>query len=195
MTQAHWLRLARRATLPARIQRDPVLPLYPHLLAQFAAWTPLTWPDAIVGLHTAYAWMPTIPNLALPAALTAADQAGIVALLNDARQRLLTAAELAVLKSRFCNNSMVGSSKLLHFLAPDRYPIWDRRVATAWYRPRRAYPYHYDRPDEYLAYVAAVHAWSSAPATAAARSRLRTLSPHLATVSDVRLIELVLFHA
>lgn len=31
----------------------------------------------------------------------------------------------------FCNNSVIGTSKLLHFLEPERFAIWDSRIAAA----------------------------------------------------------------
>jgi hypothetical protein len=48
------------------------------------------------------------------------------------------------------NNSMVGVSKLLHFINPERYAIWDRRVASY---PQRTY--HWS--GAYLDYLALCH--------------------------------------
>jgi hypothetical protein len=49
-------------------------------------------------------------------------------LLNKAKgSEMLIEDELNLLKSTF-NNSLVGTSKLLHFINPEIYPIWDSRV-------------------------------------------------------------------
>lgn len=193
MNQAQWRLHAANPAVHARIINDPVLPLYGCLMAQFNLWAPLAWPDAVVGLHIVYAWMPTIPNLQLPAGLTNAEQAQVVTFLNAARLRLLTDAELTFLKESFANNSMVGLSKLLHFLAPDRYAIWDKRVATAWYAPAAPVYNHYTSPTEYCGYLGTLHGWAPA-AHAGAIGAIRALSPHLEMVSDLRILELVLFH-
>jgi hypothetical protein len=49
------------------------------------------------------------------------------ALLTAAKPRDLNKAELQSLKGMI-NNSIVGASKLLHLVAPTRYPIWDSRL-------------------------------------------------------------------
>lgn len=194
MNQAQWLLHAADPAVHARIQNDPVLPLYDCIAAQFNRWVPLGWPEAVVGLHIVYGWMPTIPNLQLPAGMAAAEQTQVVTLLSDARLRLLTEKELSFLKTRFINNSIVGLSKLLHFLAPNRYAIWDKRVAKAWYAPAASVYTHYATPAAYLTdYLGALQGW--APAThAASIGAIRALSPHLVTASDLRILELVLFH-
>jgi hypothetical protein len=193
MKQRQWLSHAADRKIHARILNDPILPLYGCLLAQFNRWTTLTWPDAVVGLHIVYCWMPTIPNLRLPANLSAVEQTCVVNLLNEARRRMLTSVELIFLKTCFCNNSVVGLSKLLHFIAPDRYAIWDRRVAAAWYAPVSHRAGQYTEPAAYLDYLGALQGWPPVRQATAIRT-IRSLSPHLATVTDLRLLELVLFH-
>ena len=52
-----------------------------------------------------------------------------VEILESARAgAALHAADLIVL-AEIVNNSVVGASKLLHFVAPERFAIWDSRVA------------------------------------------------------------------
>ena len=50
-------------------------------------------------------------------------------ILNHLKQNQTIPAkdELQILKSTF-NNSIVGTSKLMHFISPDLVPIWDSRV-------------------------------------------------------------------
>lgn len=195
MTIEEWNSLAADPRVQARISADPILTIYGIVLSHFTSRGTLTWDDAVIGLHITYAWMPTIPDLSRPAGLNAAGRVRVISLLNAARSRTLAAGELDTLKNDFCNNSMVGVSKMLHFLNAAQHPIWDSRVAKAWYAPRKAYPYTYEKPAEYLGYAQQVLAWSRSPHTAVARNRIRALSPSLNGVSDLRLIELVLFHS
>ncbi|MGL4766816.1 MAG: hypothetical protein ACRCV6_01840 [Formosimonas sp.] len=95
---------------------------YPILLQQ-ATRENLSFED-IVGLaHMVYGWMPTI--LTLHFERTSPEE--VVQIVNAAKVRLLSTMELEVLK-KFINNSLVGASKLLHFVAPDRYAIWDSKI-------------------------------------------------------------------
>ncbi len=48
-------------------------------------------------------------------------------LLTQAKTRMLTDEQISNLKC-LVNNSVVGASKLLHLVAPDRYAIWDSKV-------------------------------------------------------------------
>ncbi len=53
----------------------------------------------------------------------------MVTMLNDARNgRFLEPQDLKVLKNSI-NNSLVGPSKLLHFINPEIFAIWDSRVS------------------------------------------------------------------
>jgi hypothetical protein len=74
--------------------------------------------------------MPTIlefsPKKTKDEAIVKIDEAVII--LNKARAPdILNEAELQILKECF-NNSLVGASKLLHFINPENYAIWDSRV-------------------------------------------------------------------
>ena len=51
-----------------------------------------------------------------------------IEILNNAKKGLvLTVAQLESLKGLF-NNSLVGTTKLLHFINPNKFAIWDSRV-------------------------------------------------------------------
>lgn len=84
--------------------------------------TPLTEDDLVIGIHFAYGWMPTIFEFKHH------DLTAAITIINVARNGvLLTSVELTVLKT-LLNNSIVGTSKLLHFISPANYAIWDSRV-------------------------------------------------------------------
>ncbi len=86
----------------------------------------------------AYGWMPTILDLYLqPSKL---DLASASSLLTKARNDgSLDASELSDLAT-LVNNSLVGASKLLHFVAPYSFAIWDSKVYSFVYEKR---PHHY----------------------------------------------------
>lgn len=76
----------------------------------------------IDGACLSYAWMPTILNFKSELFTES------LAILNQARGNdLINRAQLDILKG-LINNSVVGPSKLIHFINPDKYAIWDSRV-------------------------------------------------------------------
>ena len=96
---------------------------YGVFLNFFAKKEILTKEDVIIGAHFAYGWMPTILNI---------YESNIdkqVSILNSLKNDRVTPDKkgLMLLQSTF-NNSIVGVSKLMHFISPDLIPIWDSRV-------------------------------------------------------------------
>lgn len=84
-----------------------------------------TWAldDFVCAAHMVYGWMPTA--LDLYPSEQGFERA--VHLLNESRLRQLDGSEIIEL-SKVINNSVVGASKLLHFVSPQRYGIWDSRI-------------------------------------------------------------------
>lgn len=99
---------------------------YREFVTYFAELDSITVHNFIIGAHFVYGWMPRVLTLRGP-------NGGfkiVVDMLNDVKRgRLLNAAALVVLRD-VINNSLVGTSKLLHFINPADYAIWDRRVYT-----------------------------------------------------------------
>jgi len=92
----------------------------------------------VCGAHMIYGWMPTILELYFEP--TKLDLGGATDLLTKARSTgTLTDDELKKL-SVLVNNSLVGTSKLLHFIAPSSFAIWDSKVYTFVFNER---PHHY----------------------------------------------------
>jgi len=101
---------------------------YPHLLDFFATKATISAGDVVCGAHMVYGWMPTILDLYTKA--HGLDLVGAAQLLNKARDAgTLTDADLQRLAG-LINNSLVGASKLLHFVAPSQFAIWDSKVYT-----------------------------------------------------------------
>ena len=63
----------------------------------------------------------------------------------------ITASDLEVLSKCF-NNSIVGTSKLLHFIYPDKYPIWDSNVCK-YFTDGEPFSYRVNKVSNYLKYI------------------------------------------
>jgi hypothetical protein len=78
--------------------------------------------DLVIGINFTYGWMPTIFSFKNDYFDFA------VAILNHVQKgNVIGIKEFNALKS-LLNNSIVGTSKLLHFINPELYAIWDSRV-------------------------------------------------------------------
>ena len=119
---------------------------YPEFLNYFKRVERLDKHNLVIGSHFVYGWMPTIIELKLDNHYDSLDY------LNKAKSgELLNESELAHLKSCI-NNSMVGLSKLLHFINPNVYAIWDSRIFR--YLTEKNTAYGIDKPASYLEYLA-----------------------------------------
>ena len=130
-------------------QRDSYIESYPYLCAHFANKAVIDPQDVVLGAHMVYGWMPTVLGLDMGAVRgfslrQAAD------LLTVAKSRDLDRGELSSLKG-LINNSIVGSSKLLHFVEPTRYPIWDSRLYRFCY-DKKGHAHQVNSVDAYLVY-------------------------------------------
>lgn len=96
---------------------------YPEFLEYFKNLDEITKHNLVIGINFVYGWMPTIFDFRSDNF----DEA--INILNKAKNgtELITEDDLTLLKGLF-NNSLVGSTKLLHFINPDKYAIWDSRV-------------------------------------------------------------------
>lgn len=96
---------------------------YEEFLRFFRERSTLTQHDLLLAAAFTYGWMPRILQI-VPSEADAALKA-----LQSARdgEEPSEAGLLAV--ARFLAGSVSGASKLLHFTSPERFPIWDSRVA------------------------------------------------------------------
>lgn len=111
---------------------------YPHILSYFTSKDTFDSADLVLGAHIAYGWMPTIVDLNIgPSNI---DLKGGAELLTRAKSDgTLTDKEIESL-ARLVNNSLVGASKLLHFVAPTRFAIWDSKIYAFTFEQK---PHHY----------------------------------------------------
>ena len=95
---------------------------YPEFLKYFSDLRIITRHNLTIGINFTYGWMPTIFDFRSDNFDEAID------ILNDAKKgNKLTIDNLVLLKGLF-NNSLVGTTKLLHFINPNNFAIWDSRV-------------------------------------------------------------------
>lgn len=119
---------------------------YPHFLKYFRDIDSIETQHLIIGVNFTYAWMPTIFEFG------SADLKMPVEILNKAKKEgELVSDELKILKKLF-NNSLVGTSKLLHFISPDKFAIWDSRVYR-YLKGEEAHEYRIGNCESFLLYL------------------------------------------
>ena len=102
--------------------------------------------NVIIGINFTYGWMPTIFDFRSDNLNEATK------ILNQAKQgKRPTLVELEILKKCF-NNSLVGTSKLLHFINPNTFAIWDSRVFR-YLTKEEPYSYKLNNSKSYLDYL------------------------------------------
>lgn len=95
---------------------------YQHFVGYFSDIEELTERELVIGANFVYGWMPTIFNF------KSARFSECIAILNSAKGDAVLEVESLVMLKTLMNNSIVGASKLLHFVNPSCYSIWDSRV-------------------------------------------------------------------
>lgn len=118
-TQDRLLKDAKSIVIP---KEEQYLTAYKEFINYFENLDKLSEHHIIIGISFTYSWMPTILDFRSNKIIEATQ------ILNYAKQgNRPSLTELDILKSCF-NNSLVGSSKLLHFINPNKFAIWDSRV-------------------------------------------------------------------
>jgi hypothetical protein len=170
------------------LQDDSYILSYPHLLGYFTEKTAFDEADIVRGAHMVYGWMPTV--LELHPELPSRDLAAGAAILTKAKSTgALSDQELASLAA-LINNSLVGASKLLHFVSPDHFAIWDSKI-YAFIFQKRPHNYRVNEVGNYRRY-------QSVLSTIRRDSRFEAFHASVNTkigygVSPLRAIELVMF--
>ncbi len=115
------LKNAEKINIP---DKSKYLSAYEEFIEYFNRIDTLTEHHTIIGISFTYSWMPTILHLY-------SDNVSIIKateVLNKAKKGTRPNKEELELLKRCFNNSIVGTSKLLHFIDPDKYAIWDSKV-------------------------------------------------------------------
>nr|WP_315218402.1 hypothetical protein [uncultured Flavobacterium sp.] len=129
-------------------KNENYLVTYPHFLNYFKNIDEINIDNLIIGISFTYSWMPTILK-----SINLQNSEKTVVILNEVKKgKILDENELLILKRTF-NNSLVGTSKLLHFINPDKYAIWDSRVFRFLNTGEMPYKYKLEKPEIYLKYL------------------------------------------
>jgi hypothetical protein len=161
---------------------------YPAMVRFFAGIQVFTADDLICGAHMVYGWMPTAldlypdpPNIDLQAGADLLTQAKATGSLNDAEIGSL--ADLV-------NHSVVGASKLLHFVNPESFAIWDSRIYRFLFA-QPAYQHRVNTVPSYRDYLNRLGQLRLDGRLAALHASMNGKLGY--AVSDLRAMELVMF--
>jgi hypothetical protein len=156
---------------------------YPELLRSTAILAKEIGEDALSAIaHMAYGWMPTIlkkfsdskPDIVGPATRCQSfeEASALIQSLDDSP----------------INNSWVGMSKVLHFMNPEFFPIWDSRVARHF---GLKYDYQINNRKHFLEYLTFVSEHRNKDAVKKVKKAFVKEAGY--SVSDVRACEFILF--
>jgi hypothetical protein len=128
---------------------DSYLQSYPEFVAYFAGLEEIARHNLIIAANFVYGWMPRTLRF------RSQDFEPAVAIVNAVkRSSMISEQELLVLRN-LIDNSMVAVSKLLHFVRPDLYVIWDRRVYA--YVNGKYSQWQIQKPHNYMAFLDNCH--------------------------------------
>ncbi len=171
---------------------DYYLLVYPELLQAIQSLLPLDSQKLLLTAHAVFGWMPTQLRVDM-------SQLGdALIILNGVLQtgeKNLPVNYLIHLATTFKTtggNSVVAASKILHFLAPDRFPIWDSKVAKTWGVP----PSGPRAAANYSNFIQACQTFAADTGGKVACDVLRqrlALAGFQYPMSDMRIIELMFF--
>lgn len=134
-------------------RRNSYINSYPHIASYFSSLHEITPQDVVRDAHMVYGWMPTVLDLYVGD--DACDLAQATALLNCAKGHgEISEGDISVLAG-LINNSLVGASKLLHFVAPERFAIWDSKIYAFIHR-ERPHNYQVNKVERYLGYLESI---------------------------------------
>ena len=140
-----------------KTEDDNYIISYSHFLKYFADLDEIKEHHLIIGMSFTYSWMPTILNFKTEKGNNLENNIkNVLELLNKVKKEkktniLLSNTELAKVKE-LLNNSLVGTSKLLHFINPKQYAIWDSRVFR-FLNNEEPHKYKLEKPKTYLEYL------------------------------------------
>jgi len=120
---------------------------YPHFLNYFKNLEIINLENLVIGISFTYSWMPTILK-----SIKIENSEKIISILNEVKiGKEINEQQLELLKKSL-NNSLVGTSKLLHFINPEKYAIWDSKVFRFLYN-EEPHKYKLEKPKAYIQYL------------------------------------------
>ncbi|MDI6048681.1 hypothetical protein QLS31_02445 [Flavobacterium sp. XS2P24] len=157
---------------------------YPIFIDYFKSLDQIKYENLVISSHFVYGWMPTILHLG------EIEIERTIDILNKTKTNQNLSYEDIELIKKNINNSMVGTSKLFHFINPENFAIWDSRIVR--YITGNKYSYGIDKHENYIEYnyilknvVCANHNIQEI------LKEFKTKFNH--PISDLRAIELIIF--
>lgn len=158
---------------------------YGHFINFFNKPESITESDFIIGAHFTYGWMPTILDF------RPKELKECVAILNKVKNKQdITDKDFNKLINAI-NGSLVGVSKLLHFIDPQKYAIWDSNVIE-YLKLNEGGKWGVKDIEAYKSYLGILEDVSRDDGTMKI-IRKNIGSNFIGTVSDLRIIEMVMF--
>lgn len=135
------------------LTKENYLLSYPHFLNYFKNLETINLENLIIGISFTYSWMPTILSINPKNEINTEQLLNkSIEILNEVKNgKKINEEQLATLKTAF-NNSLVGTSKLLHFINPKQYAIWDSRVFR-FLNNEEPHKYKLEKPKIYIEYL------------------------------------------
>lgn len=162
---------------------DSFLRSYPEFLRYFRELPVVEEHHLIIAANFTYGWMPTMIRFKS----TRFDEGA--AILNRVKSGQPLSDDDITCLAILINNSLVGASKLLHFVDPNRYAIWDSRVYQYLHGSFSLYQLH--RLRNYRAYLDACLTVVVNPAFPAIHQSMNAKIGY--PVTPLRAVELVMF--
>jgi len=158
---------------------------YKEFIKYFDGLDEIKKENLIIGSHLVYGWMPKVLRLNLR------QEKEVLQILNEVKRGvLISKTNLETLRSAI-GNSMVGVSKLLHFISPEKYAIWDSRVYSYIHNGVKPYDYQIKKPELYLEYLEEMERISKETIVKEIQSTIVKACGY--KVTPFRAIELVMF--
>lgn len=168
------------------IKNDIYVEMYQYYVNFFKEKDTLNNSDIVIGVGFTYSWMPTILKRLN---LSNIDQ--VTKILNNVKQSIEISDDDLLLLKEFSNNSLVGASKLLHFINPEDYAIWDSRVFKFLNNNEAAHKYKLEKAHVYRQYLSYL---SNLKTSGTLDNIVATLKAKIGyPISDYRALELLFF--
>ena len=162
---------------------DHYIASYPHFLSYFSNRNYLTEHAVIIAGHFVYGWMPTLVTMDL------FEIDKVVTILNKVKNKQeLELSDYLLLKTCL-NNSIVGISKLLHFINPDQYAMWDSHICN--YLMGAKHQYKVNNVQVYISYLNNIRELATNSELQYLIEKVNDKLPY--KVTSLRALELVMF--
>ncbi len=171
--------------------KDSYIISYPHILKYFQGIDKFSVEDLVCGAHMIYGWMPTILHLHP----NEVSLEGGVVILKKVKESGYIPGKYNDLEklAKLVNHSLVGASKLLHFVAPEKFAIWDSLIYTYVFNEPASYN-KLKKIDKYQKYIHGLEETKKETGFEAFRRGVcAKIGDNNTEISAFRAIELIMF--